>query len=69
MPFPYPKIINRPHFDITIARLIVDAAIEDTARPFPYPKIFVGTRHCRVLTVGNFGINYRASPIKINGDQ
>ncbi|WP_333031197.1 MULTISPECIES: hypothetical protein [unclassified Microcoleus] len=35
MPCPYLKIIYRPGFDITIARLIV------------------GTRHCRLLTVGN----------------
>ena len=27
--------------------------IEDTAVPFPYAKLIVGTRHCRVLIVGN----------------
>jgi hypothetical protein len=35
VPCPYPKIIYRPGFDITIPRLIV------------------GKRHCRLLTVGN----------------
>jgi hypothetical protein len=46
MPFPYPKIIDRPSH-ITID----NKDIEDTAVPFPYSKIIVAcgaARHRRV---------------------
>ena len=36
---------------------------EDTAVPFPYPRLIVGTRHCRILISGN--INSYATGINI----
>ncbi len=35
--------------------------------PFPYPDIIVGTRHCRVLTVGN--INTDATGFDITNNK
>ncbi|WP_333119340.1 MULTISPECIES: hypothetical protein [unclassified Microcoleus] len=37
---------------------------EDTAVPFPYARLIVGTRHCRVLISGN--INSDVTGIDIN---
>ena len=39
-------------------------SLEDTAVPFPYGRLVVGTRHCRVLISGN--INSDAIGIDIN---
>ncbi len=39
-------------------------SLEDTAVPFPYGRLIVGTRHCRVLILGN--INSDATGIEIN---